>query len=200
MIASYGALKPWPPRKSSNIAAKMVKTTEEIIEKLLQTSNNQNSIDNLQIREVLKHLLAFNREKDDKTKNLEGRVLALESTIQRVARGEVFTKNKRHSRSFDILFAINVPHILEKIFLSLDYESFKNCVKVNDAWKNLLTSEAFKRKWMIVYQEAILTEGKFIRQDSKKGKNAKYAYLWMSYLISLVLFWEYCTWVNMVHL
>ena len=143
----------------------MVKTTEEIIETLLQTSNSQNSIDNLQIREVLKHLLAFNREKDDKTKNLEGRVLALESTIQRVARGEVFTKNKRHSCSFDILFAKNVPHILEKIFLSLDYESFKNCVKVNDAWKNLLTSEAFKRKWMIVYQEAMLTEEKFLRLD-----------------------------------
>ena len=48
------------------------------------------------------------------------------------------------SSPFDKLFAKSVPHIHEKIFLSLDYESFKNCLEVNFIWHKLLTSEAYK--------------------------------------------------------
>ena len=47
--------------------------------------------------------------------------------------------------AFDKLFKKSVPHILEKIFLSLDYESFKTCVEVSNFWNELLTSDSFKR-------------------------------------------------------
>ena len=43
--------------------------------------------------------------------------------------------------AFNILFTKSVPHILEKIFLSLDYESFKNCMEVSKTWRSLLASE-----------------------------------------------------------
>ena len=48
------------------------------------------------------------------------------------------------SCAFDILFKKSVPHILEKIFFSLDYESFKTCMKVSNSWNELLTSESWK--------------------------------------------------------
>ena len=48
--------------------------------------------------------------------------------------------------AFDLLFKRNVPHILEMIFLSIDYRSLKSCLMVNKTWKQLLTSESFKRK------------------------------------------------------
>ena len=47
--------------------------------------------------------------------------------------------------AFDtLLLTRNVPHILEKIFFSLDYKSFKNCKDVSMTWNQLLTSESFK--------------------------------------------------------
>ena len=48
--------------------------------------------------------------------------------------------------AFDTLFTKNVPHILERIFLSLDYYTFNECLRVNKAWNCLLTSESFKVK------------------------------------------------------
>ena len=48
--------------------------------------------------------------------------------------------------AFDTLFTKHVPHILEKIFLSLDYESFKSCCQASNAWKKVLTSESFQSK------------------------------------------------------
>ena len=46
---------------------------------------------------------------------------------------------------FDVLFAKNVPHLLEKIFLSLDYESYKTCMEVNQTWNQLLVSESYMK-------------------------------------------------------
>ena len=48
--------------------------------------------------------------------------------------------------AFDLLLSKSVPHVLEKIFFSLDYESFKNCQEVCNGWKKSLTSERFQRK------------------------------------------------------
>ena len=59
---------------------------------------------------------------------------------------------------FDTLFTRNVPHILEKIFFSLDYASFKNCLEVNEPWRDLLTSESFLRKGKSVFCEDIHRE------------------------------------------
>ena len=56
---------------------------------------------------------------------------------------------------FDKLFKINVPHILEKIFFSLDYKSFKNCLEVSNVWNELLTSEAYKKKGKRTFNEEI---------------------------------------------
>ena len=53
--------------------------------------------------------------------------------------------------SFDALLTKNVPHIVEKIFLSLDYKSFKTCRKVSMTWKQLLTSESFQMKEKSVF-------------------------------------------------
>ena len=56
---------------------------------------------------------------------------------------------------FDRLFTKNVPHILEDIFFSLDYESFKKCLEVSKSWNDLLTSESFQRKGKSVFCEDI---------------------------------------------
>ena len=57
--------------------------------------------------------------------------------------------------SFDMLFSKNVPGILEKIYFSLDYKSYKNCLEVSNEWKGLLTSERYKTKWKSVFKEGI---------------------------------------------
>ena len=57
---------------------------------------------------------------------------------------------------FDLLFQQSVPHILEKIFLHLDYDSFKSCLLVNKTWRNLLTSEPFKRMGKSKFEEWLL--------------------------------------------
>ena len=46
--------------------------------------------------------------------------------------------------AFDTMFTKNVPHIQEKIFFSLDYNSFKACVEVSKSWNAVLTSEKFQ--------------------------------------------------------
>ena len=57
--------------------------------------------------------------------------------------------------AFDLLFEKNVPHILEKIFLSIDYRSFLSCLKVSKRWTQLLTSESFKRIGSIMLLHAV---------------------------------------------
>ena len=68
--------------------------------------------------------------------------------------------------AFDKLFAINVPHILEKIFFFLDYKSYKICKEVSNSWNELLTSESFKKMGTSVFHEDI--EGE-LHQSSKIG-------------------------------
>ena len=59
---------------------------------------------------------------------------------------------------FDKLFTKCVPHILEKIFFSVDYKSFKNCARVCRSWNDLLTSESLRRISKSVFFEDILDE------------------------------------------
>ena len=54
---------------------------------------------------------------------------------------------------FDTLFKKDVPHILEKIFLSLDYSSFKSCLMVNKTWNQFLTSDSLKRNGKSKFEE-----------------------------------------------
>ena len=47
--------------------------------------------------------------------------------------------------AFDTLLNRNVPHILENIFSSLDYNSFKTCMKVNKTWREVLTTAPYQK-------------------------------------------------------
>ena len=64
--------------------------------------------------------------------------------------GEIF--------NVDTLISISVPHIYEKIFSSLDYESYKKCSAVSTAWNKLLSSERFQRLKKDVFREDIEKE------------------------------------------
>ena len=48
--------------------------------------------------------------------------------------------------ALDALFTRNVPHILENIFFSLDYKSFKTCMSVNKTWRELLTTARYQNE------------------------------------------------------
>ena len=52
---------------------------------------------------------------------------------------------------FELLMRGNFIHILEKIFLSLDYESFKNCRGVCKTWADVLDSQPLKEKAQSVF-------------------------------------------------
>ena len=66
---------------------------------------------------------------------------------------------------FDTLVSTSVPHILEKIFCSLDYESFKKCYSLNTAWNGLLSSDSFQKLRKNVFREDIERElGLALRQ------------------------------------
>ena len=47
---------------------------------------------------------------------------------------------------FDRLFNRNIPHVLEKIFFSLDLSSFKSCRNVSSSWNELFMTESYKEK------------------------------------------------------
>ena len=74
---------------------------------------------------------------------------------------------------FCTLFTKSVPHILEKIFFSLDYESYKKCLEVSTAWKELLTSESSIVRGKMVFREEILTDEKTLTDASGRGKTDK---------------------------
>ena len=61
---------------------------------------------------------------------------------------------------FDTLFSKNVPHILENIFLALDYESYKACQEVNSTWRELLASESYRTKAKTAFRVDILKDEK----------------------------------------
>ena len=73
------------------------------------------------------------------------------------------------SCAFDSLLTKSVPHILEKIFLSLDYESYKTCVRVSNVWKELLLSEPFQGKAKASFRKEILMDEKKLWLTSKYG-------------------------------
>ena len=74
-----------------------------------------------------------------------------------------------NSCSFDKLFSKSVPHILEKIFLSLDYESYKTCMEVNQSWKELFFSESYMKKSKSVFHNEISKDDKKLAVAVLKG-------------------------------
>ena len=67
-------------------------------------------------------------------------------------------RGKMELSGFETLFSKNVPHILEKIFLFLDYESYKVCLDVSVVWQNLLVSKTFQMKAKSVFHKMILLD------------------------------------------
>ena len=65
--------------------------------------------------------------------------------------------------AFNKLFARNVPHILEKIFLSFDneesvvnHDSFKSCLTVCKKWNKFLMSDSFRKRAASTFDEWLL--------------------------------------------
>ena len=74
---------------------------------------------------------------------------------------------------FDKLFAKSVPHIVEKIFLSLDYESYKECINVSRTWNELFTSEHYMKIVKSVFHDSISEDEKKLRRAAREGDAIK---------------------------
>ena len=85
----------------------------------------------------------------------------------------------------EVLFAKNVPHILEKIFFSLDYESFKKCVKVSNYWSVLLTSKPYQRMAKSIFSEDILKDEKKLMRAAEMGNDAEIRGLTLTRLVDV---------------
>ena len=72
--------------------------------------------------------------------------------------------------AFDVLLKRNVPHIFMKIFFSLDYESFKNCIEVNQSWNEVLKSEPYLKKARTIFREEISQDENELHNASKNGR------------------------------
>ena len=70
---------------------------------------------------------------------------------------------------FNALFSQNVPHLLELVFLSLDYEAYQVCLKVSQRWRDLLTSERYRSKWKSVFKEEISLEETKLRIAARQN-------------------------------
>ena len=51
----------------------------------------------------------------------------------------------------------DVPHILEKIFFSMDYTSLETCMNVSKTWRKLLMTTPYQRRFLELWKE-LLTE------------------------------------------
>ena len=83
----------------------------------------------------------------------------------------------------DILFTKSVPHILEAVFLSLDYGSFVTCLEVSTNWREPLTSESFLKKTKTVFQEEIDRGEEKLWVAAKEGNVNEVRFL--SFLVDL---------------
>ena len=73
------------------------------------------------------------------------------------------------SSAFDKFFEESVPHILEKIFFSLEYESYKTCLEVSHTWQELLISETYQKIGKAVFHNEITQDQEKLVKASKEG-------------------------------
>ena len=64
----------------------------------------------------------------------------------------------------------SVPHILENIFFSLDYDSFIICMNVNKTWKKLLSTEPYQQRLQELLIEKKENERKLQEHKKRMGK------------------------------
>jgi len=63
----------------------------------------------------------------------------------------------------------DIPHILEQIFIYLDYESLKTCFEVGKDWRKILKSKSFQKKAKDVFAREITKDGKKLVNASGEG-------------------------------
>ena len=87
-----------------------------------------------------------------------------------------------NDNAFDKLFDRNVTHIMEKIFLSLDFESFSSCRRVCKQWNKLLTSGHFRKRTRDVYNAEMWLGEEGLSTESFRdlGKSRAKSVLWTS--------------------
>ena len=79
-------------------------------------------------------------------------------------------KNNASLGEFEPLFNKSVPHILENIFYSLDYESFMACRKVCKVLNKLLSTESYQQIAEKLLEEKMKNEEKLCESSaSSKG-------------------------------
>ena len=64
----------------------------------------------------------------------------------------------------------NFPHILEMIFLHLDYESFKTCYEVCKMWSEFILSDSIQRKAKLVFSREVVKDANKLLKASRDGK------------------------------
>ena len=92
---------------------------------------------------------------------------------------------------FDALFSKNVPHILDMIFFSVDYKSYKNCLEVNKFWHDLLTSESYQRKVKSVFHHELLEDEKKLHSASGEGNAHEVGRLLYTGMLDVNCVWQY---------
>ena len=96
------------------------------------------------------------------------------------------------SYALKALFKRNVPHILETIFLSMDYESYKQCLHVSRGWKELFTSQSFLTKARNEFQNEIKEDQIELYKAVQKNDFQKIMRLLSSGLLDV----NYCYWLG----
>ena len=92
---------------------------------------------------------------------------------------------QKGSSAFDALFTKSVPHILERIFLSLDYESLKSCLEVSITWMEIIKSRSFHKRAKYLFQEEISKDEVILWQKSWAGNTKAVKRLLLSGLLDV---------------
>ena len=71
---------------------------------------------------------------------------------------------------YSALLPRNFPHILEQIFLHLDYESIKICFEVCKTWRELLMSESLQRKVKDIFSAYIVVDEEKLVWAARHGE------------------------------
>ena len=93
------------------------------------------------------------------------------------------------SPDIDTLFTKSVPHLLEKIFFSLDYESFQTCFRVNTAWNKLQVFQSYQKRAKSVFSNEIYKDIEKLRDASAEGNvdEIKSLLFWAPILVQTIL-------------
>ena len=117
--------------------------------------------------------------------NIDCILILRKNIVRLLVAMEMETEVNLDYSAIEALFSKNLPHLLEKIFFSLDYESYKRCLEVSDVWRNLLTSDSFKKRGKSVFCTEILKDGVELYATANVGDKAKVQKLLSSGMIDV---------------